>query len=158
MNNTDVNKNQNKSPLIIILLYCTGDLRLNPAFSLPAFFFFFNQTVHKMMTHLCSDFVISPPPTYGKLIKPDGNYPLTLRVSVRLSQIKVIYRGGATAVGFACICLQGLLFQACLGCLFKLWSKPFCLLCWRKPFKFGCTAICPTETPGGLSSLSGDPR
>lgn len=38
-------------------------------------------------------FAITLPPTYGKLINQDVNYPLTLQESVRLSQIKVIYRG-----------------------------------------------------------------
>ena len=70
------------------------------------------------------------PATYGKLINQDGNYLLTLQVSVRLSQIKVIYRGLShkqlsasleSASGRSVPNISAAL-------LLRLWSNSFCLV------------------------------
>lgn len=101
-----------------------------------------------MMKSLCLVFVINLPPTYGKLVNQDVNYLLTLQVSVRIWQIKLIYRGLShkqllalheSALGCIIPCISTAVYSNCGTTLF-IWfnwlSKVIYTWIQRQPFSW----------------------
>lgn len=73
---------------------------------------------------------ITLPPTYGEFINHDGNYLLTLQVSVRLSWIKAnLERSQSqTAVSYAGIYLRGYYYKQICSTLLRRWKNPYGLV------------------------------